>query len=158
MVEATTTTHAQNDAAHTAANSAESPVEWLFFDGNCGLCHRWVKFVLRYDEKTEHFHFAPLHGETFNEHVSADLATNLPDSIVVLDQSNQLLTRSDAIIHIMRRIGGGWGVMGAIVGIIPRFLRDFGYNSVAKVRHRLFKPPAEACPLMPVHLRGRFRF
>jgi hypothetical protein len=38
----------------------------VFFDGECGLCHAFVKFVVRHDPAAQ-FLFAPLRGETFRQ-------------------------------------------------------------------------------------------
>jgi len=40
--------------------------------------------------------------------------------------------------------------------VVPRFLRDGVYDGIARVRHKLFAKPSEACPLMPEELRRRF--
>ena len=40
--------------------------------------------------------------------------------------------------------------------LIPRPIRDIAYDGVARVRRRLFAPPAEVCPMLPPALRARF--
>ena len=49
-----------NDSAHSEAEHRQ-PI--LFFDGVCGLCNRFVDFMLRTDSQ-HRFRFAPLQGET----------------------------------------------------------------------------------------------
>jgi predicted DCC family thiol-disulfide oxidoreductase YuxK len=133
-----------------------APPELLFFDGNCGLCHRAVLFVLRHDREGTRFRFAPLHGEAFRENVKGPLATDIPDSVVVLANGGALLTRSAATVHILRRIGGVWALLGGLLWLVPRPLRDAGYDFIARIRHRLFARPKDACPLIPPTLRTRF--
>ena len=127
----------------------------LFYDGNCGLCHGAVLFVMKRDAAGV-FRFAPLQGETLQRLVSAEERAVLPDSLVLRQEDGALLIRSGAVIAMLKRLPGPWPVMGFLLGIAPRFLRDFGYDGVAKVRHRLFKKPDEGCPLVPPELRGRF--
>jgi predicted DCC family thiol-disulfide oxidoreductase YuxK len=133
-----------------------APPELLFYDGGCGLCHRAVLFVLRFDPQGRQFRFAPLGGPTFQEKLQGVDAQGLPDSIVVLTNAGAVLTRSSAMLHILRRLGGIWAPLGAMLRLVPRGLRDGAYDFVARVRHRLFARPKDACPLLPPALRARF--
>ncbi|MDX2000698.1 MAG: DCC1-like thiol-disulfide oxidoreductase family protein [Thermoanaerobaculia bacterium] len=131
-------------------------VERLFYDGHCGLCHRSVSFVLHHDPAGRAFRFAPLGGPTFLASLSAAERAGLPDSIVVQTSDGRLLVRSRAAAHVLRRLGGGWKVLGGLVLVVPRPVADFVYDLVARIRHRLFARPVDVCPLMPPELRGRF--
>jgi predicted DCC family thiol-disulfide oxidoreductase YuxK len=133
-----------------------SSAEILFYDGHCGLCHRTVKFVLRYDRSGNAFRFAPLQGETFQVRVPASQQAGLPDSIVVLTREGELLARSDAFLHILRRMGGGWESLASVLGVIPRVVRDAVYDFVARIRYRVFGRRDEVCPVTAAELRGRF--
>lgn len=132
----------------------------IFFDGDCGLCHRWVKFVVPRDADGRRFRFAPLQGPTFAERFDDAVRSVLPDSIIVQPtdkpSADALLAKSSAVLYILRRLGGGWAVLAGIGRLVPGPLRDWTYDRVASVRHRLFKKPTEACPLMPPEMRGRF--
>lgn len=130
--------------------------ELLFYDGDCGVCHWAVKFVARRDPRGEHFRFAPLHGPTFEASVPANVAATLPDSLVVLSREGRVLFRSSGMVHILGRIGGAWGLLGRLLWLVPRPLRDLGYDLFARIRHRLVARPEGTCPLLPPELRGRF--
>ena len=78
------------------------------------LCHGAVKFVLKHDRSGKAFRFAPLQGATFQSRISAGARADLPDSIVVLTEDGKLLTRSNAFVHILRRLGGGWKILGGV--------------------------------------------
>ncbi|HXX18828.1 MAG TPA: DCC1-like thiol-disulfide oxidoreductase family protein [Candidatus Acidoferrum sp.] len=130
--------------------------ELLFYDGHCALCHRAVKFVLKHDRSGEAFRFAPLQGSTFQSRVLPEQRAALPDSIVVLTNSGSLLIRSDAFVHILRRLGGGWGFWAGVIALIPRPIRDVAYDFVARVRYRVFGRRDQVCPLVPPELRARF--
>jgi predicted DCC family thiol-disulfide oxidoreductase YuxK len=130
--------------------------EMLFYDGHCGLCHRAVKFVLRHDRTQKAFRFAPLQGETFQARVPAAQRAELPDSIVVLAKDGALLVRSDAFLHILRRMGGAWKTLAAVMGIIPRAVRDAVYDFIARIRYRVFGRRVDVCPVAAPELRVRF--
>ena len=128
----------------------------IFYDGHCGLCHRVVRFVLAEDREGERFRFAPLDGETFRHLVGDIDRSTLPDSLVVRASDGTLLTRSAAVLHILRRLGGAWKLGAQLLGIVPSPVRDGAYDLIARVRHRLFRRPVEACPVVQPELRARF--
>ncbi|BAM03566.1 thiol-disulfide oxidoreductase DCC family protein [Phycisphaera mikurensis] len=129
----------------------------VFYDGHCGLCHRWVRFVLPRDP-ADRFVFTPLQGDTIQEVLTERQIAGLPDSIVLRDPDGTLHTRSDAVLRILRGVGGGWALLAALGRVVPRSLRDLVYDGVARIRHRVFGRPAEACPMMPARLRHKFVF
>jgi predicted DCC family thiol-disulfide oxidoreductase YuxK len=130
--------------------------EMLFYDGHCALCHGAVKFVVKHDRSGAAFRFAPLQGATFQSRTSPEQRTGLPDSVVLLTRSGVLLTRSSAFVHILRRLGGGWKILGDVLSFVPRPVRDAVYDFVARVRYRVFGTKDELCPILPPELRGRF--
>jgi predicted DCC family thiol-disulfide oxidoreductase YuxK len=131
-------------------------VETLLYDGDCGLCHRAVRFLLAEDPDGSAFRFAPLGGETFRTRVAPELRARLPDSLVVLAADGGVLTRSAALRHLMGRLGGFWRVGAEALRLVPERVQDAVYDGVARLRHRLFARPDEACPLLPPDLRARF--
>jgi predicted DCC family thiol-disulfide oxidoreductase YuxK len=137
----------------------------LFYDGHCGLCHRTVLFVLKREARGEPARgtelerpvvFAPLQGETFQALVPPEQRAGLPDSIVLRTRDARLLVRSDAMIHILRGLGGRWRLLAGLLASIPRPLRDTAYDFVARIRYRLFGRREEMCPIVPPNLRARF--
>jgi len=131
--------------------------EQIFFDGHCGLCHGFVRFVLREDQSDQPFLFAPLQGELVRSRITDAARAQLPDSIVVVDDKNNIFTRSAAIIYVMKRLGGLWLVAATLLNLVPRALRDFGYAVCASLRKAVFGTAQELCPLVPVQWRARFR-
>ncbi|MGA9885453.1 MAG: DCC1-like thiol-disulfide oxidoreductase family protein [Candidatus Acidiferrales bacterium] len=134
----------------------EPQPEILFYDGHCALCHGAVKFVLKHDRNGTAFCFAPLQGGTFIARVPPNLRTTLPDSIVVLTNEGDLLLQSDAFLHILTRLGGGWRILASMLRVVPRFVRDAVYNFVAQIRYRVFGVRSDLCPLVSPELRSRF--
>src|SRR5262249_34407799 len=91
----------------------------LGYDGHCGLCHRAVRFVLAEDQSGTAFRFAPLDCEAFRAALSEAERARLPDSFVVLTPDGRVLTRSRAVRHVLRRLGGLWRVFAALAGVVP---------------------------------------
>jgi predicted DCC family thiol-disulfide oxidoreductase YuxK len=128
----------------------------LFYDGTCGLCHRTVRFVLAEDPEGRWFRFATLQGRRYRSAIDESRRRDLPDSLVLLEEGGRVLTRSQAVRHVLLRLGGYWTVLGWLGGLVPTPLGDAAYDLVARVRHRLFARPPDACPVTPQHLRSRF--
>ncbi|MEM9175814.1 MAG: DUF393 domain-containing protein, partial [Myxococcota bacterium] len=134
----------------------------LFYDGDCGFCHRSVRFVLSEEANTPdalRLRFAPLSSDTFDERIAArdDVeAGGLPDSIVVLLEDGRLLTQSAALLELASRLGGLWRAVALVASPLPEGFRDAAYDGIARIRKRLFAQPSDACPILPPDLRARF--
>ena len=127
----------------------------VFYDGSCGLCHRAVRFVLA-EDREDSFRFAPLGGETFEQAVPQSARSGLPDSLLIATADGRLLTRARGVRHLLERLGGYWRCLAWVSRVVPAALLDFAYDRVATIRHRLFRRPPEACPILPPELRERF--
>ena len=147
-----TTGVSRNRESRGGESGSRSP-ETLFYDGDCGVCHWAVSFVARRDPEGRAFRFAPLSGVTSAERLGD--RQDLPDSIVVLDQDGRGLLRSSALIHVLSRLGGAWAWLGRLLWLVPRPVRDLGYDLFARVRHRFARPPEGVCPVLPPELRSR---
>jgi predicted DCC family thiol-disulfide oxidoreductase YuxK len=134
---------------------AELSPDLVFYDGDCGLCHRSVRWIVAHDGRGA-FRFAPLGGETFRALVPADTRAALPDSLVVRTAEGALLLRSEGTRRVLRRLGGAWAALAVLLGLVPRALRDAAYDAVAHARSRLFPRPTRACPVAAPELRARF--
>lgn len=147
-----------NSMTYPEAKSPQVPArpEWLFFDGNCGLCHLTVRFLAHQDRNGSAFRFAPLGGETFQRTVPPHLRHDLPDSVLLLTRRGDLLNRSRAVLHALRRLGGAWRLLARVLAVVPRPWADLAYAGIARIRRRLFPPPRESCPRVPPALRTRF--
>jgi len=130
--------------------------EVVYYDGDCGLCHRTVRFLLAEDQRGDTFRYAALQSDHFAQHVSDAERASLGDSVIVRTSDGRLLQRSSAVVHLLLALGGLWRVIGSLIWCIPRPLRDFGYDSIARVRKRVFSAPQGHCPLIPAELGARF--
>ncbi len=136
----------------------------VLYDGVCGLCNRTVQFVLKRD-RAGIFRFASLQSALASRILArhGKDASDLDTVYVVLncDPANlekggeALLVRSDAVLYILRRLGGFWATMGSLLRWIPRAIRDWGYGIVARIRYRVFGR-YDTCPIPSAETRTRF--
>lgn len=124
----------------------------LFFDGVCGLCNFFIDFVISRDRAAV-FRFAPLQGETARERLpEADLREL---NTMVLWEEQGIFRKSTAAARILIRLGGFWGLLGNVLRVVPRPLRDAGYSFVARHRYRIFGKK-ETCRMPTPSERARF--
>ena len=128
----------------------------LLYDGVCGLCNRLVRFVLKRDTAA-HFHFAPLQSDYAARVLRAhSLDPQDQNTIYVVGApTGRVLTRSDAVIFILRELGGFWRAMSVTLSLCPKSVRDWGYGVVARHRYRVFGK-YESCPLPEKKYNDRF--
>ena len=131
-------------------------MDTVYYDGQCGLCHRTVRWLVRKDIDGRRFRFAPLDSEAFRKAVPDEARISLPDSFVVLTGDGRMLIRSQALIHLMERLGGIWLGIGRVLSWVPGIMRDAMYDAIARIRHKLFARPPDVCPVVPPELRSRF--
>jgi predicted DCC family thiol-disulfide oxidoreductase YuxK len=65
-----------------------------------------------------------------------------------------LKVRSDAVIQILAYLGGSWAVLGFLMSLIPKPVRDAVYNLAAKNRHRIFTQ--QKCRVLTAEEADRF--
>jgi len=128
----------------------------LLYDGVCGLCNRLVRFALKHD-KHAHFRFASLQGAYAARILQGhQLDPHDLDTFYVVQGSGERITaRSDAVISVLRELGGFWSAIAVALGLFPRSLRDWGYGVVARHRYRIFGK-YESCPLPERKYQNRF--
>jgi len=131
----------------------------ILYDGVCGLCNRLNQFVLRRDPDAI-FLFASLQS-SFAARILARYGANVHDLDTVYVVVNfelpdlHLLPRSEAIIFVLKQLGGVWKVLGLVLQLLPRPLRNAGYRLVARNRYRIFGR-FETCMLPSPENRNRF--
>jgi len=121
-------------------NSVSGPV--LLFDGECGLCQRVVRFLLRLD-RPGRLRFAPLQGSAAQAYLWKHGLDPVDfGSLVFIPDWNrreqpEFLLRTDGAIAALRSCGG-LGTMLAFISILPRAWRDAAYRLIARWRYRIF--------------------
>ncbi len=153
-----------NRASESIDDQILSPI--LLYDGVCGFCNRLVQFTLRHDCRAI-FRFAALqsalaarilarHGinpsklDTFYVVVNPNLTEDNPRQ-----SAESLLSRSSAVLFVLRQLGGWCRAASFFLRLVPRFPRDWLYNLVARHRYRIFGR-SETCALPKAEDRSRF--
>ena len=129
-------------------------IDHVFYDGECGFCHWSVRFLAARDGDGC-FRYAPLGGPTFLALVPEEQRASLPDSLVIHTAGGAVLIESPALLHCLRRLGGGFAFLASLLALLPRSLRDAAYAAFARRRRRLFGRPDDACPIPSGALRAR---
>ena len=107
----------------------------VFFDGVCGLCNLFIDLLFKIDPKGVH-KVAPLQGETAKRLLASERVQNL--DTVVLYNNGEILTKSSAVINILSKVSI-WGILiGLIMRLFPRFLRDLVYDFVVSSRYSVY--------------------
>jgi predicted DCC family thiol-disulfide oxidoreductase YuxK len=130
----------------------------ILYDGVCGLCNRFVQFILRRDRNGV-FRFASLQS-ALAAPILVRQGANPSDLDTVYvavnyDLPNEyLLSRSDAVIFVLKQ-PRLWRPAAFLLQLLPKFLSDPAYNVIARNRYRIFGR-SEACPLPRDQDRTRF--
>ncbi|TPJ82247.1 DCC1-like thiol-disulfide oxidoreductase family protein [Mesorhizobium sp. B2-6-2] len=132
------------------AYDARQPL--IVFDGACVFCSAFVQLVLKLDRK-KRFRFAtaqsPLGEALFREY---GLATDDYDSNLAIIEG-AAFTKLDSFVAVMAALGWPWRAAKALL-ILPRPLRGWLYDRVAKNRYALFGRK-DSCAIPSAELRER---
>jgi len=124
----------------------------VFFDGQCVLCHFWVKQILKYDQK-ELFCFASLESE-FGQNFIQERTIEYLDSIVVWKKGTAYWTESEAVFTIAKSLGGYFSLL-ALFRFLPTFITNSCYRLLARYRKQWFGRYT-SCPPPPAEFSERF--
>ena len=111
----------------------------VFYDAECPLCNKAVRYILEIDTH-KRFFFAPLNGRTAGEIlVGPNERYKRADTIVLVEDyqstSRQFWIRSRAILRVYWLVGDGWGIVGWL-SFLPGWVGDLFYRWVAYHRHK----------------------
>lgn len=141
--------------------TAQVPLEdkyLVLYDGVCGLCNRTVQFILRRDRQ-DRFRYAPLQGPFAHEILARHGidAGDLNTIYLVYDvgkPTERLLSRSRAVLHILKVLGGFWRLVAGF-GVLPTSVLDAIYRWVSRRRYRWFGQ-YDRCPIPRPDERRKF--
>ena len=125
----------------------------IVFDGVCVLCSGFVRAVVRLDRKNR-FRFAtaqsPFGEALFRKY---GLRTDSYETNLVLVDGAAFM-RLDSFVAVMAELGWPWRAARVLL-VLPRPLRDWLYDRIAKNRYALFGKK-DSCDIPSPELRGRF--
>ena len=81
-----------------------------------------------------------------------------PDGVMLLTGAltpgERLYQRSDAVALALELLGRSWRLVGRVLKLLPRALRDWGYGVIARFRYRIFGR-YDTCPVPAPEQRSR---
>lgn len=125
----------------------------IVFDGACGLCHAWVRFVIRHDN-CRIFKFTSMQSDTGQivlRHFN--LPTDSFETMLYVE-NDVAYEKSIAALKIIRLLPLPMRLLSCM-SIFPRFMRDFVYDRIACNRYKLFGTRDE-CSLVEGLDKDRF--
>jgi predicted DCC family thiol-disulfide oxidoreductase YuxK len=108
----------------------------LLFDGICNLCNAIVYFVIKRDSRSI-IKFAAIQSEK-GQLLSKALGIEADkiDSVVYI-KNNFVFYKSTAALELLKDLGKIWSLFYIFI-FIPKPIRDFMYDIIAKWRYRIF--------------------
>jgi len=130
----------------------------ILFDGICGLCNRFVRFVIKRDLNNK-FLFASLqsnfaktilqnHGHPTDKLDTLILVNNYQES------SEKIFFKAQGALLILKHLGGFWKIFYGFI-IFPDFILNFFYKLVANNRYKIFGK-YDSCPLPDPNIQSKF--
>lgn len=108
----------------------------IIFDGVCNACNGWVNFVQARD-RHKRFKYAPFQSETGKKYLEQFHLPTENVSTIYFVQADKCHARSNAALHILKEVGFPWSLFIAFK-IVPRFIRDWVYDWIARNRYKWF--------------------
>ncbi len=106
----------------------------VFFDGDCALCSRVVRFLMQRD-KNRILYFAPLQGEVSQDILQLNTETF---NTIYLQSNSKIYKKSTAALKAIASLGGIWS-LSKILLLVPPFVRDSIYDLISRNRKTLFR-------------------
>jgi predicted DCC family thiol-disulfide oxidoreductase YuxK len=128
----------------------------LLYDGDCALCSWAVRTALRWDRRRT-LEFASLHGAAAERLLrDAPPGIRTADSLIWIEPgpTPRYLIRSDGALALAHYLGG-WFALAGLLRAVPRPVRDWGYDMIARKRFDWFGT-SRACVLPSSEDRPRF--
>ena len=139
--------------------SDANSISVVLYDGVCGLCNRLNQFLLKRDHQNR-FRFASLQSDVATQILQRHGTSAIDlDTVYVVGSygtaSENILARSNAVLHVLRQLGGFWSFAAAVGKILPTALRDALYKAVAANRYRVFGK-FDSCLMPEERYRAKF--
>lgn len=113
----------------------------LFYDGDCGVCSRAVRFILKNERSNELF-FSSLKGDFAIHFLAGSGIESVNSNTLYLFENGKLYHKSRAAMKLIPYLKRSYALL-KILYIFPRFFRDFVYNCIAANRKVFFKNVCE---------------
>lgn len=126
----------------------------VVFDSDCVLCSRWVHLILRHEQAHDIVFVSAWSKQGAKLGVEHGLSQSDLDATYLFIDEGRGLVRSDAGLALLARLRAPWRFLSWLRAV-PRPLRDWVYDVVARNRYRWFGR-AERCFVPPPSMAHRF--
>lgn len=134
------------------APAPDLPDGLLLFDGLCHVCSGGVRFLVERDHRQQ-FTYVPCQSPWGNEIMERfGIDRDFAESFAFVDKG-RILFKSDAAIAAACRLPA-WRWVG-IAKVLPRFIRDYLYDVLARNRYKWFGK-RDTCLVLSPETRARF--
>lgn len=109
----------------------------ILFDSRCNLCSKTVKNIMKLDNKNI-FNFISNNSGP-GKKIIADYNLNsiTTETIILFTSEKEFLIKSNAVIAIITRLNLVFKIFNILL-VIPKKIRDIGYDFIAKNRYNWF--------------------
>lgn len=124
----------------------------VLFDGECNFCDNSVQFIIKRDRKAE-FKFASIQSDVGEEILRK---FNVPANInsLILVEGSKCYFKSSAVLLICKNLKGVWKLFYCLL-IIPKSVRDYFYDIIAKNRYK-WLGKKDSCMVPSPEMKNRF--
>ena len=125
----------------------------VLFDGVCNLCNSSVQYVIKHDRYNK-FKFASLQSDAAKEILLQFNVNNSDLNSIILIDNNKIFKKSLAVLRLLKILGGVYTLLYIFI-IIPKPLRDWVYDYIAKNRYKWYGKK-DSCMIPTKELKNKF--
>ena len=115
--------------------------DFLFLDGDCGLCHRLATFMDKRMRKGANIGYRPNSSDDAKRIIEAMPERYIKADTVYLVRNGKPYMKSSAAIRCLLYMKWHYRLLFPLCWVIPLPLRNVAYSIVARFRHKIFKQP-----------------
>jgi predicted DCC family thiol-disulfide oxidoreductase YuxK len=135
-----------------SSNTNNPPL--FFYDAECGICDATISFFVNHSE-SHRLHFAPLQSENAKAILAENGIVDPDIKAAYFYDQGVVVSKSSAILGGLSCCRSPYRWM-TLFRVIPPFIRDYGYDLVARNRHRISSLRKTQCRVLKPEERSRF--
>ena len=116
--------------------------DFLFLDGDCGLCHRLATFMDKRMTKNANLGYRPNSSEDAKRVIASMPDKFINSDTVYLIRKGKPFMKSSAAIRCLLYMRWYYRMLYPICWLVPLPARNLAYSIVARFRHKIFKKPS----------------
>ncbi len=128
----------------------------IIFDGDCNFCNFYINKLINLDTR-RNFYFTSYNSKLADKLMTdAGFSSDYKESFILF-MDGEVFIKSEAVIVILKKLAGFWKVPAWVMKyMIPRFIRDWCYDRIAKNRYVISKN-FDSCQIPTPEMRSRFK-